>query len=120
LQQARAACRAVRQYGGKTRICRPRAHLLTGRLALLNGHRRQAVRQFQRGLTEARGLGMPLEQAMCHLALAEAVGDDAERRHHADKGTARMRDLGADPWAGDTGPEGYVADGIAHEQAAYV
>ncbi len=108
LAEARAACRGVRQYAAQTRICRPRAKLLSGRLALRGGRERRAAKLFASALTEAERLGMPLEQAECHLALARIMPPGAERQARAGRGADIMRTLGASPWryAEDAGIEG--------------
>jgi adenylate cyclase len=98
LVAARTACRAVRRYAKQTRICRPRAALLTGRLALLEGHRQRAARLFTHSLTEAQRLGMLLEQAEAHRELAAIQAADAARDAHAGRAAAIMQRLGADPW----------------------
>ena len=94
LLSARAACRVVWRYAAKTRICRARAELLAARLALLQGRQRRAARQLGRALANAKRLGMPLEQAMCHLALARLQNTDAAKRMHAGRGSDVMRDSG--------------------------
>jgi AAA ATPase domain len=95
---AERACRTVGRYAAQTRICRPRASLLAGRLALLEGRGRRAQRLFARALAKAERLGMPLEEGECHLALAAVQASDAARKAHAGRGTDIMRRLGANPW----------------------
>jgi len=96
--QAREACRRVWQYAAKTRICRPRAHLLTGRLALLGHRNRRAAAQFRLALVEAERLAMPLERGICYLWLAKIPGETPVRECHAARGAAVLQQLGADPW----------------------
>lgn len=98
MTQAREACRRVWQYAAKTRICRPRAHLLTGRLALLDHRDRRAAAQFRSALVEAERFAMPLEQGMCYLWLAKVPGETPVREGHAARGAAVLQELGADPW----------------------
>ncbi|MCL2429655.1 MAG: hypothetical protein FWD12_10520, partial [Alphaproteobacteria bacterium] len=111
---ARAACHAVQRFAAKTRICRPRARLLAGRLALLNGRRRAAAERFARALTDASRLDMPLEQAMCHLELAELEVNDVAKRTHLCHGMDIMRRLEADPWRGaDPATDAFVRRTLA-------
>jgi hypothetical protein len=98
MAQAREACRRVWQYAAKTRICRPRAHLLTGRLALLGHRDRRAAAQFRFALVEAERFAMPLEQGMCYLWLAKVPGETPVQEGHAVRGAAVLQELGADPW----------------------
>jgi hypothetical protein len=98
LVTARIACKAVRRYAAQTRICRPRAALLAGRLALLEGQGQRAARLFAHSLTEAQRLGMLLEQAEAHRELATVDAADAARDTHTARTAAIMQRLGADPW----------------------
>lgn len=102
LALARSACKAVRAYAAKTAICRPRAMLLRGRLALLRGHSRQARRCGLRALREAERLDMPLERALCHLALARVEADERSRSELR-CGLDILERIGARPWLCDTG-----------------
>jgi hypothetical protein len=99
--RAGQACGAVSAYAARTRICRPRASLLEGRLALADGHSRRAAAQFQRALRWARRLEMPLDEALSHLGLAEALAESDVRRRHRHEGESMLRALGARPWGYD-------------------
>lgn len=100
--RAAQACRAVTDYAARTRICRPRAFVLEGRLALAEGRKGQAVAQFQRASVLARRLRMPLEEALSHLGLAEALADNDARARHREQGLSMLRGLGARPWGYDS------------------
>lgn len=95
------ACRAVSAYAARTRICRPRAHVLEGRFALASGRQSRAIRQFRRAQGWARRLQMPLEEALGHLGLAQALPDNAAREHHYEQGMSMLDGLGARPWGYD-------------------
>jgi hypothetical protein len=100
--RAAEACRAVSAYAARTRICRPRALVLEGRLALAEQRKGRAVAQFQRGLGWARRLRMPLEEALSHLGLAEALADSEARGRHYEQGVSMLSALGARPWGYDS------------------
>jgi adenylate cyclase len=119
LIRAHEACRAVTRYAAKTRICRPRAHLLKGRLALLNGETTRAAAHFRRSLTEAHILGMPLEEAISQLALARSVRAIEDRRIHAARGAETMRMLGAAPWGAGFWGTDAEADEVGVENRAH-
>ena len=92
------ACKAVARYAARTCICGPRAMLLNGRLAQLKGRRRHAERLISRALATAERLGMPLEQAEAHRALAAHHGPEARALGHAERAASLMQRLGAAPW----------------------
>jgi class 3 adenylate cyclase len=100
--RAAEACRAVSAYAARTRICRPRALVLEGRFALAEGRNSRAVAQFQRALGWARRLRMPLEEALSHLGLAEAMVDGDARGRHYERGISMLGALGARPWGYDS------------------
>ena len=110
LLRAHAACRAARQYAAQTRICRPRAWLLAGRLAMLEGQAARAAACIGRALGDAERLGMPLEAAMCHLALAQAASAGVSYRGHTERGHTLLGGLGAQPWT-------YRGEGWSHAEA---
>jgi hypothetical protein len=100
--RAAEACRAVSAYAARTRICRPRALVLEGRLALAEERKGRAVAQFQRALGWAQRLRMPLEEALGHLGLAEALADSGARGRHYERGVSMLNALGARPWGYDS------------------
>jgi hypothetical protein len=100
--RAAEACRAVGAYAARTRICRPRALVLEGRLALAEQRKGRAVAQFQRALGWAQRLRMPLEEALGHLGLAEALADSGARGRHYERGVSMLNALGARPWGYDS------------------
>ena len=100
--RAAEACRAVSAYAARTRICRPRALVLEGRLALAEERKGRAVAHFQRALGWARRLRMPLEEALSHLGLAEALADSGARGRHYEQGVSMLNALGARPWGYDS------------------
>jgi class 3 adenylate cyclase/tetratricopeptide (TPR) repeat protein len=103
---ATKACRAVSAYAARTRICRPRALVLEGRLALAEGRKDRAVTYFKRALGWAQRLRMPLDEALSQLGLAEALADGGARGRgrHYEQGILMLRTLGARPWAYDLAP----------------
>jgi hypothetical protein len=100
--RAAEACRAVSVYAARSRICRPRALVLEGRLALAEGRNSRAVAQFWRALGWARRLRMPLEEALSHLGLAQAMLDSGARGRHYEQGISMLGALGARPWGYDS------------------
>jgi tetratricopeptide (TPR) repeat protein len=110
--RATEACRAVSAYAARTRIGRPRALVLEGRLALAEGRSRRALAQFQHGLGWARRLRMPLEEALSHLGLANALSDVGAREHHREQGVSMLRELGARPWGYDRMASSAVASEV--------
>jgi class 3 adenylate cyclase len=104
VDHARAACKATRLYALKTRIFRPRALLLSGRLAMLLHQPRLARRHWRRALNLANQLEMPLEQALCHLSLAACPGAPLTAASHRQLGFELLQRLGARPWVCDRAP----------------
>jgi hypothetical protein len=94
---ARQACATLAQYARKTAICRPRALLQHGRLALLEARPARAKRLWRDGLARARELGMPLEQLLLLEALADVEPAELAdgRRDDANQITDRF---GLRPW----------------------
>ena len=82
LEQAQSACSSARGSAARNIICRPRAALLQGRLAALRGHPRIARACYRNAISHAQRLGMPLEEALGHLALSGAAADETRRRDH--------------------------------------
>ncbi len=83
---APAARQAVRELGRYARtfpVGRPRTLLARGRLAWIDGKVRAARRADREALRAARGLGMPLEEAMAHRQLARHLdpGDSVRKAH---------------------------------------
>lgn len=104
IARARIACKATRLYAIKTRICRPRALLLSGRLAMLLRRPRKARKRWRLALKVATRLGMPLEQAMCHLALSSTASVSSDAEAHRQCGLEILQRLGAKPWFCDSAP----------------
>lgn len=96
------ACRAVTAYAARTRICRPRAHVLEGRFALAEGRKSRAIDQFQRAQGWARRLRMPLEEALGHFGLAQALPDNDARVRHYKQGMSMLCAIRARPWGYDS------------------
>lgn len=71
LTKAKAAGRAVDAYAYKIRAARPRAALVSGRLALAQGHQKAAQAHWRRGLAAADQLQMPLEAELCRRMLSQ-------------------------------------------------
>jgi adenylate cyclase len=104
VKRARTACKATRLYASKTRICRPRALLLSGRLAMLLHRPRTARRRWLRALKMANRLEMPLERALCHVALSCVADAPSEAAAHRQRGLELLQRLGARPWLCDGVP----------------
>jgi ATP/maltotriose-dependent transcriptional regulator MalT len=102
LDRARAACKATGLFAFKTRICRPRALLLSGRLAMVRHQPRLAQRRWRRALKLANQLEMPLERALCHLSLAAIT--DVAGASHQQLGVELLQQLGVRPWLCDGAP----------------
>lgn len=102
VDRARTGCKAINRYAFKTPICRPRALLLSGRLAMLLHQPRLARRRWRRALMLASQLEMPLERALCHLSLAAITG--ATAASHRQLGFELLQRLGAQPWLCDGTP----------------
>jgi adenylate cyclase len=98
LARARAACRASRAYASKTPIYVPRSFLLSGRLAMLHGRPQRARALWRRALAEAKERGMPLEEALANIALAQVADDPEEQRQCHTAGRELLDRLRADPW----------------------
>ncbi|MEJ8852538.1 AAA family ATPase [Variovorax rhizosphaerae] len=98
MDPARVACRAAARFASKIMIFKPRERLLRGRLALASGHPDEAASHWRRGLSEAAAFSLPLEEALCHLALAGVAASPTQRREHQQRGGAILERLGADPW----------------------
>jgi DNA-binding SARP family transcriptional activator/predicted ATPase len=83
---ARRACQAMWRFARIFPVGQPRAWLYEGRRRWLLGQRARAVHAWQQGLTLAKGLNMPYEQARAHIELgrhpttAEAGLADEHRR----------------------------------------
>jgi hypothetical protein len=66
---AASGLRRLRRYARTFPTARPRALILTGREALLNGHPRAAVRAWTRAVHTAEQLSMPYELAQARELL---------------------------------------------------
>lgn len=97
MARARAACKGLRRYAAKTRICRPRALLVSGRLAISMGHMSVARKYFVEAVGQAVALRMPLEEALCELGLAGVV-PAGEAKEHSRRAREILERLGARPW----------------------
>ena len=97
-RRARTACRIMRSYATRTRICQPGALRVAGYFALSRGRTVRAAVLWRKALRDADRMELPLESALCHLALAEVGDDDAARETHRDAGVALLDRLGARPW----------------------
>lgn len=96
--RAKAACRTISIYAAKTPICRSRALLLRGRLAMVCGRTVRARIYWGKAIAEAQSRTMPLEEALCHLWLAKGTDDPGEQRQHERAGKEILLRLGAAPW----------------------
>ena len=98
LALSRTACKAVQRFAARNRICRPRAALLRGHLAAARGRSRRQQNHYSVALADAESLGLPLEQAMSHLALAKISGLSAARDAHRHEAGKILQRLGV-AWA---------------------
>jgi adenylate cyclase len=98
MNPARTACRTAARYARKIGICRPRQRLLQGRLAMASGRPRTAARHWRKGLAEAIDYSLPLDQALCRMALAEVAVSSQEKQDQLRLGGEMIRKLGANPW----------------------
>ena len=76
-ERARLAVRHLGLFARRFPIGVPRAALLEGRLHVLAGHPAEARKRWQRGLGEARRLGMPHEVRRLEAALTTLTTTDA-------------------------------------------
>ena len=94
-RQARQAVRAMRRFAHRFAVGRPHALLWGGLLAWLGGHRRLAVRRWQRTLRVATELRTPYELGRAHLELGRHLPIDAPaRRAHLDHAAVVFQRLG--------------------------
>ena len=100
LALCRTACRAAQRFAARNLICRPRASLLRGHLAAARGRARLQQVCYRRALVDAKRLGLPLEQAMSHYALAQTPGSAGERDAHRHEAGEILERLGVvwSPW----------------------
>jgi hypothetical protein len=100
LALSKIACRAAQRFAARNRICRPRASLLRGYLAAAHGRLRRQEGYYSEALRDAKNLGLPLEQAMSHLALAQMPGPSAARDAHRHEAGQILQRLGVslEPW----------------------
>jgi class 3 adenylate cyclase len=99
LELATAACGAAQGFASRNRICRPRASLLRGHLAATRGRRAFRRRFYSEALAEAKRIGLPLEEAMSHFALAQLDETASGEAHRGEAGRIVER-LGVawQPW----------------------
>ncbi len=76
-------CRDFAGYARRFPIGSPRARIWEGVLAWLSGNHKRAHRLWNRGLSEARSMNMPYEQALAHKWIGEhsASHSQAGQRH---------------------------------------
>ena len=55
---------------------------------------------------------MPLEEALSHLGLANALSDNGARSRHREQGVSMLRELGARPWGYDSMAAAAVASEV--------
>ena len=100
LDFAKTACRAAERFASRNRICRPRASLLRGHLAAIRGRRGLRRSCYGEALSEAKRIGLPLEEAMSHFALAQvddAAASSDEHRFEAGRIVERLG-VAWEPW----------------------
>ena len=98
LDLSKAACRAAQRFAARNRICRPRASLLRGHLAASRGRSHRREGHYADALANAKRMGLPLEQAMSHLALAAMDVPPAARDAHRREAGEILQRLGV-AWA---------------------
>ena len=85
----------MRRFAHRFAVGRPHALLWGGLLAWLGGHRRLAVRRWQRTLRVATELRTPYELGRAHLELGRHLPIDAPaRRAHLDHAAVVFQRLG--------------------------
>jgi hypothetical protein len=100
LVRARVACAAAQKVAARNLVCRPRLTLLRGRLATVLGRSRKSYACYVKALAGAQRLGLPLEEAMSHLALAAQPGREKDHNLHIAQASEIFQRLGAvwSPW----------------------
>jgi predicted ATPase len=100
LALSKSACRAAQHFAARNRICRPRASLLRGRLAATRGRSRRSEDYYTEALADAKRMGLPLEEAMSHLALAQTGASATARDAHRHEASEILQRLGVvwAPW----------------------
>lgn len=100
LALSKVACESAQRFAARNRICQPRAALLRGHLAAARGYTRQPRACYREALVVAQSLGLPLEQAMSHLALSTMPGTAHDRDEHRKQAAAILQRLGVvwAPW----------------------
>jgi len=98
MEPARVACRAATRFASKIAIFKPRERLLQGRLALAAGQASVAAAHWRKGISEAAAFSLPLEEALCHLALAGVATSPTQQGEHQQRGAAILDRLRANPW----------------------
>ncbi len=95
---ARRAVRELERYARAFPLGRPRARLARGRLAWLDGRVQAARRADREALRAARGLGMPLEEALAHGQLGRHLESaDGECKAHREQAERLLAKLGVCP-----------------------
>jgi hypothetical protein len=94
LEMSNVACEAAERFAARNRICRPRASLLRGHLVAGRGRWHRQKDLYRTALAEAERLGLPLEQAMSHFALARMAGPDTARDRHMDQADQILQRFG--------------------------
>jgi hypothetical protein len=82
---ARKACKPLRRMAFVFPLARPRAYACSGVLAWLDGRHFLARRLWNLGLSAARRLHMPFEQALAHYELGRH-SHGADGRYHLERG----------------------------------
>ncbi len=92
------ALQALRRYARVFPVGRPHAHLLQGLYEQLDGRPKPASQHWQRGLAEAKRLGMPYEIALAYYHLGRHFSaDDPQRPAHLEQAAQMFETLGTIP-----------------------
>jgi class 3 adenylate cyclase/tetratricopeptide (TPR) repeat protein len=96
LPLSRAACTALTKLARVFPVARPRKLLQLGRLAWLQGKRREALRHWRQGLAIARTLSLPYEEGLLASELARRLPPtSAERARHSERAATLFERMGA-------------------------
>jgi adenylate cyclase len=93
------AIRVLEGFAGRVRIGRPLAAWMAGQYALLHdADQHTAAKHWERGVTLAEALTMPIEEALCHRGLARLGGCHDPAGAHGAHGAHLLNQHAARPW----------------------
>ena len=92
---AQLASRLLDRVARTSPVCRPRALLIRGRVALLSGRPARARRQWQRAAHVANKLRMPYEVGLSLYAIGRSTREEADRKDNIKRAAEIFETLGA-------------------------